>query len=356
MNCFLRRLSLCLFVVSGSALGVMPHCGNAIACDADQIDGVTCALQFRALAMRPHANNLEYAAQAIPIPVPSPTWQIFEVQPDYHFAFDVRAYAFMPSRDTAFRFNWMHYKHSDNACHQVPSTNDMVGPFFEIGPDALPYKKTTGEVSFRFDTANAVYGQYLAIGAAAQAYLFTGVSYAHIQQRSFSTFSNEDATVVRTICVPTSFKGAGPEFGMDTYYHLCYDFYLVNRTVLALLLGKIKNCTTFQAYAPELPDLGITPPNTQYITTQSNVHVVPNIDLQLGVAYACELGDVCQVQLEAGYQALIYSNPLQSIQMGSEVITPPVLPDTVGVFARTFRKTVSNFGLAGPYASIAVVF
>jgi hypothetical protein len=45
-----------------------------------------------------------------------------------------------------------------------------------------------------------------------------------------------------------------------------------------------------------------------------------------------------------------------SVDISSQVITPPVIPNTVGVFARTFKRTLSNFGLAGPYVSIGAIF
>lgn len=38
--------------------------------------------------------------------------------------------------------------------------------------------------------------------------------------------------------------------------------------------------------------------------------------------------------------------------MGSEVVTPPVAPDTIGVF----EQSPSNFALAGPYFMLDVGF
>jgi hypothetical protein len=312
--------------------------------------------QFRALIFQPTASNLNYAAQAIPVPLPSPNWSIYDINPNYHFGFDLQASTFIQKKNTRLRVNWLRFNHSDSACHNVPSDQDMVGPFFEIGPDAALYKNAKGSVKFHFNNVNINYSQFINICDNFYANLFAGVSFIRLQQGLFSEFANNENSVVRTICVPTQFTGAGPQLGIDLYYSICNNLFFTSKAAASLLTGKLKNHTIYQALSPALEGLDITPPNTQSTCTEDKTQLVPGFDLQLGLSYFLIMCEAYTLQFEAGYQALLYINPIQSIDMGSEVVTPPVIPDTVGVFARTFRGTLSNFGLAGPYVSIGCAF
>jgi len=139
-------------------------------------------------------------------------------------------------------------------------------------------------------------------------------------------------------------------------YSIYTHLYFTGKASTSLLLGRIKNRTAFQSVSPALPALGIIPPNTQSTSTETKTQIVPNVDIQLGFTYLAPLYEEYALQLQAGYQALLYINPIQSVDMGSQVITPPVASSTVGVFARTFKRTLSNFGLAGPYGAIGILF
>lgn len=313
--------------------------------------------QFRAYALQPIASNLSYAAQAVPLPLPSPNWEIFEIKPKYHFGFAIAAHSFIRDRNTLLSAHWMHFNHSDKAFHEVPSTDDMVGPFFAIGPDTSPYKQTAGNVSFNFNTISINYGQLVDLADYFQATIFAGINITKIKQKLFSEFSNPGKTILRSITIPTTFTGAGPQTGLDLFYHLGKNFCFMANVTTSILIGKLKNKTIYQSVSPDLQPLNITPPNTQTTTTQNKTQIVPEFDSKLGIIYIAELCEAYTVKVEAGYQALLYINPIQSVDMGSQVILlPTTVTDTVGVFARTFRTTLSNFGLAGPYAGFGLFF
>lgn len=105
-----------------------------------------------------------------------------------------------------------------------------------------------------------------------------------------------------------------------------------------------------------ISSLSIYIPYNQSTTICNCSLLVPAFQQKLGVAYAHTFCDDYFVKLEVGYQAQIYLNTLQSTDMGSEVVTPPVIPDIIGVFSRTFQRTVSNFSLAGAYITLDVGF
>ncbi len=310
--------------------------------------------EFSALILKPGSSNIHYAAEAIPLPLPSPNWNIFDLHPGYHFGFDI-GFAFVSHQAcTCFMVNWEQFKSCSSAAITVGSDN-MVGPFFEIGPDAKPYRNAFGAVKFKFNEINIDLGQYVEFGDCLKTTIFAGIGITSIKQRLSSLYSNSDGTIVRRITVPSSFFGAGPQLGIDFSYHLINGFYFTGKGLCSLLSGTLKNHTQYLALAPELEDVGVTPPNKQRTCVQKRTQVVPAFQEKIGVAYNC-CGECFTVQIEAGYQSQIYISALQSIDLGSEVVTPPVLPDTICVFARTFQRTISNFALAGPYVSLDVRF
>lgn len=308
---------------------------------------------FNALYMQPLSNNLHYVAEAIPLPAPTPHWIIDDIHPNFHFGFDIGAAYVCCDRCTKVQGNYVRL-HSHDSASKVTSTENMVGPFFEIGPDAIPYNKAKGKVHSQYDAANLEGGMRLNFNCV-RATFFSGVAFARIKQTLTSTYSNTELEICRTIKVPTSFIGAGPRFGCDFSYPLFCSLELTGKSAAALLVGKEKNHTSYASVSPALVPLDITPPNQQSTTVDNRTIVVPAWEGKLGLGYTfCWC--CCQGSLEAGYQVLFYHNAIQSIDMGSEVVTPPVVPDTVGVFARTFQRNMSDFALAGPYIAVSAGF
>lgn len=305
------------------------------------------------LYLQPSAANLHYVAEAFPLPLPSPNWQTNDIRPDYHFAFDVGASVHTPGSTKA-SLNYTNFRSKDSAT-TIAGTNDMVGPFFEIGPDAALYTRAKGRVSFEFDALDVEYGIDVNFGENLHTNFFAGVAGARIKQGLVSWYSNQDGSVSRKIKMPSSFTGAGPEFGVDFSYAFCDGFRLTGGALAALLVGNLKNHTKYDSVSPALIPLGITPPNKQSTHVHNHTGVVPAFEGKLGLAYCF---DICNflVNLDAGYEVRLYANALQSTDIGSEVNTPPVLPDTIGVYARTFQRHTSNFALAGPYFKLNICF
>lgn len=311
---------------------------------------------FRALFLKPTANNLHYAAQATPLPIQSPSWNIYNLHPDYHFGFDLGTRVILHNRKTNLALNWEHFHSRTCAAHTVPVNTDMVGPFFEIGPDASLYQKAAGRVNFKFNNVNLTYGQYVNFGDCLQTNLFAGIDFTQIKQRSTAIYSNTDGSILRSINTPSSFIGAGPKIGCDFAYDITKGLNLTGHVTTALLIGHIRNFTSYSSQSPALTAADFQSPNLQYTCTQKSTQVVPEFAERLGLAYFFSFCESYMIKLEVGYEARIYINALQSVNIGSEVVTPPVLTDTAGVFARTFQTTLSNFALTGPYIAFNVAF
>lgn len=308
-----------------------------------------------ALFLKPSSSHLHYAVEAIPLPLPSPNWNVFDIHPKYHAAFDIGFKAIIHEKDTAFMANWQRFRSSRCAAENVGS-NNMIGPFFEIGPDAALYTLADGKVRFAFDEANIDYGLLVDCGPDLEATLFGGIGIVRIEECLTSHFSNVAGTVARTINVPSTFVGAGPQFGFESSYYLTRSFSFAGKANISLLCGRLKNHTTYLALSPALAELDITPPNKQRTCVDTRFGVVPGIEEKMGITYSRTLRDDYFMDITVGYQVQLFVNALQSVDMGSEVVTPPVAPDTVGVFARTFQRTMSNFALAGPYLTFDFAF
>lgn len=315
----------------------------------------TFQMGFTALILQPTGSYLHYAAQANPLPAPSPNWKIHDIETDYHFGFDAELSGIFHGTNSDLTLDWEHF-HSEDSAHKSTPSSQMIGPFFEIGPDASPYKKARGHATFHFDQVNLDYGQYVNIGNRLQANLFAGVGYARIKETLHSRYSDGTGAIVRTINVPSQFTGAGPQIGLDFNYRIVKGFQFVGQTMASLFVGTMKNHTKFKAFSPALAGVGVTPPNVQRTKVHHRTQVVPGFEGKLGLAYAYDFKRHYRIKLEAGYQAQIYLNAIQSADIGSEVVTPPVAPDTVGVYARTFQRVLSNFALAGPYITLDLGF
>lgn len=327
----------------------------------------TFAVNFRGQALQPYANNLDYAAEALPFgygnaqPAVSPSWVVPAISASYHFGFDVGIAGIFHGAGSSLMANWQWY-HSpeDSATFTVDSTNNMIGPFFEIGPDASVYKIATGTVRFHFDEVNLDYGTFVRFGDLLQTNLFAGVGFARLVQHRVATFTDLAGAVVRTLTVPASFIGAGPQVGFDFDYKVYKEFRFVGNSRATLFVGTFKNQTTFSTFSNALALLGDINPNIQTTQTYSKGGIVPGFEGRLGFAY--ETAFDCNrylLKIEAGYQAQIYINSLRSTDLGSEVTLAAagsVGSQTVGVYARTFQRTVSDFSLAGPYANLEFAF
>jgi hypothetical protein len=310
--------------------------------------------QERALYWQPFGSNLHYVVETEPLPGSTPNWKISDIDPRYHWGFEIAVGAFIPVRNTRLDVIWTRFTSEDSDSKKV-SSHDVAGPYFVIGPDASAYSRAKGRVRFNYDAFCIDYGVCFCLGEAIGANFFAGVGLAGIDQKLTTAFANSDGSIARKIKNPSSFFGAGPQVGMDLSYGICKGMQLTSRGVVSLLVGPAKNHTSYSSISPALAMLGVTLPNKQSTHVKERTLVVPAFEGKLGLAYNfCVYG--LQASLEAGYEARLYISAIQSVDIGSEVVTPPVAPDTGGVYARTFQRNISNFALAGPYLNLTVSF
>lgn len=305
--------------------------------------------QFRALFLKPSSSNMHYAAQATPLPYQSPHWNIYDLQPRYHFGFDLGLRAIIHSCDTNVALNWIHFKSRTCGVHKVPVNTDMVGSFFAIGPDSSVFKKAAGSAVFSFDTANATFGQYIQFGERLQTNIFAGVSFLRIKECFGVTYASENDETVRTIKNPITLTAGGPQIGCDFSYDITCGIYLSGHATASIFIGPATDCTSYSTTSSVLALNDFPSPNNQSIATCKRTLVVPGFEERLGFGYSFDFCKNFTGRFEVGYEARVYLSALQAVNIGSEVTTPPVVPSTIGVYARTFQREVSNFALYGPY-------
>lgn len=316
-------------------------------------------MYFTALILQPFADNLDFAAQALPYQYGqvessaiSPSWEIYEMDPDFHFGFDLGVQGFFGSTASSLMLNWERYHSStDKDSKTVPSSNYMIGPFFEIGPDASDFKKAVGKTHFHFDEINLDYGTFVNLGRRLHTNLFVGLSFGRIKQKLFAKYSNFSGSIVRTINDPSRFEGAGPQFGLDFDYEVYGGLKLVGIGRTSLFVGTFANHTKYSTVSPLLKSDGI-----QSSDQSTNVHhkmgVVPGFEGRIGVGYDLPFFQRYLCHFEVGYQAQVYLNSIRSVDLASEVALNAkgsIGSQETGVYARTFKRSIGNFALAGPY-------
>ena len=311
--------------------------------------------QVTALILQPTGSDIYYFAHAKPLPLTTPNWTVGDVKTDYHFGFDLELAGIFHTLNTNLSVNWEHFFSSDSSEASFPN-DEMVGPFFVIGPDASTYISTKGKAQFIFNEINSRYGTEVSFGNRARSNFFTGVGYTYLKQSLTSEYFSSNNTDSRSIQSESSFSGAGPQVGMSYASKIFKGLYLTGDASASFLVGTLKNSTTYKSFTPLLTPLGITPPNTQTTGVDDRIQVVPAIDGQLGLSYIQSFCKNYMVSLEAGYRVQVYFNAIQTTDMGSEVPINSQAESEVGVFARSFERNISNYAMAGPYISLKFGF
>ncbi|MBS0624526.1 MAG: hypothetical protein JSS32_00575 [Verrucomicrobia bacterium] len=320
------------------------------------------------LYLQPNGSNLYYAAEAFPfntsiaLPPASPNWTVFEIDPNYHSGFQVGTQFTCPRSSMSLELNWerLHSSDSDSmvVSPQSYGTGNMVGPFFDIGPNSAAYNHADGKAFFHFDAVNLLFGKSVCFTNGLKARFYTGAGFARIKQNVSSFYWNKEGQTARGVSEVSTFTSGGPEFGVDFDYKLGKGFSFTGGSSMALYMGQMKNHTTYTSYSPALTTQGIPQPNIQGTTVPNRTQVVPGFEEKLGFSYVGSY-DRCQFTVGLGYQLQIFIDAIQSVDMTAPQVLPPLVAGVsvnMGVYSVGFERTLSNFILSGPYASFSLDF
>ncbi len=331
---------------------------------ADKWCGVTYALYGNWLFLQPNGSNLYYAAEAnaldpdITIPAASPNWKIHEISPNYHSGFEVGTNFLFRNTGINIDVNWERlHGHDGTSVNTSKVSGDMVGPFFDIGPNSFAYVNARGKLRSHFDQVNLMFGKKMCFFNRLFMNFGAGVGFGRIKQSLQSTYSNNVLAIARSVKTSSEFIGAGPEITIDYDYRMFDHVFFTGTTYLSLFMGQMKNHTTFKSWTPELAALGIAQPNVQSTHVPNRAQLVPGLQQKFGFSYIAAW-KCLEMTLEIGYQCQIYWDAVQSVDMTAPQVLPAgaaFTPD-VGVFAVGFERTLSNYILTGPYASLKFAF
>ncbi len=332
---------------------------SIIACAFPLSLSAQCSYEIygKCLYLQPNSSALNYGVEAIPLPLVTPNWNTFEIDPDYHFGFEIGVLAKFQN-NLNLGLSWERL-HANDSASFLTSTNNMVGPFFDIGPNSSAYNLAKGKVSFHFDQIDLILGKEFCFSGHLLVNFYAGVSYANIKQQLKSSYfftGETEEPISRTIDTPSKFEGAGPQIGIDYHYLICRNFSFVGNSNASLYMGRMKNHTKYISYTPELEPFDLES-NVQKTKVPNRSQLVPGFEQSLGLSFATNIR-CFKIAFEIGYQCQIYLDAIQTVDMTA----PQVLPATefitpeVGVYAVGFERHLSNFMLSGPYASINIVF
>lgn len=303
------------------------------------------------LFLQPSGGNLEYGTLVSPLPLPTPNWANLAVDPAFSPAFNVGMGYRFPDCGNDVQLTWTHLDTSDNAS-VVADVNQFVGPPDEIGPDAGAFLIAEASAQFEYDSVNVDIGQRFHSGGPIQVRVFGGLQFARLGEDLTASFRSIDGTIANGYTNRSLFTGVGPRLGMKVQT-VGRHVDLLGEIAVAVLVGTLKSRIDFTSLSPELAGLGITPPNTQSLTSPNATFVIPSIDSHLGTGYTADTG-YGVFRVEAGYQLAVYVNAIHQYSL-SEVVTPPV-DQSVGVFLRTQTPLQSNFAVHGPYLTASWLY
>lgn len=318
--------------------------------------GVTFEGSIAPMWLKPHGSNLDYAVQTFTLAPLSPSWKVYEVHPDYSLGYDASFKIYFNRCKTWVTLDYQHF-HSSNSAHVVvDDLANRVGPFFEVGPEAAVYKQAHGNASFTLDELNLDYGISFDFCDRLRTSLFGGVSFARVRQTLNNRYSSLDDVFSRSIEVPSNFRGVGPQLGIDFAYKVWECLDVTGSSVGAILIGEQSNHTEFQSFSPNLVKDGQFFGNDQFTHVKERTQSVPVFTQRLGLAYSILFCCCYDLTIEAGYEAKVYFNAIQSVDISSEVVNVPEPQNSDAVNARTFHRTLSNFVLSGPYLNLSLAF
>lgn len=316
---------------------------------------------FTALALRPCGGAFDYVVQTFSS-VDSPSWEVFNIKPNYHFAFELGANIQPDCMCGCFMINWEHLHSKDTSSHNLAvNSDDFLGPLYHINPHTS-FTRSSGRLKFHFDEVDVDYGVFLSSNACLDANFYSGVSFVHIQRDLTTRFAsrdqaNRDQEIVRLLKSPSTFDGIGPQIGVDLTYRVCDGLCITGGGATGLLFGRMKNHTHFEAESPALANtnINIRPPNRQSLKVHHSRQLIPAFEGRLGIGYCADRLD-CSFRFEIGYFAQVFINAIQSVDVSSTVINSTLSSSGIGTFPRTFERHFSNFALAGPYVTLGIRF
>jgi len=318
------------------------------------------------LFLQPGSGSLEYGTLVYPLPAPTPHWENQSINPDFAPAFNIGVRFMVPETSNDIRTSWTHLSTSDSASF-TGGTQNFAGPQYLIGPGATAYNDGSGAVKFNYDAVNLEFGHVWRTNGPFQMRVHGGMQYGRVKQNLSSFFTSTAGDYTHSNSTLSNFNGAGPRLGVSGEFSRGNFQFFGDMAAFALIgrnSTRMDYATTFPGigsipnpFTPSgLPMInlpGIPQPNPQSFTSPNATQVVPGLDCRMGTSYTRPVG-IGILKLEAGYQAVVYINAVNSYNL-TQVAVPPNV-SAIGVFMATQEHVQSTFTAHGPFASASFAF
>jgi hypothetical protein len=366
-----------------NVLSILPVLGIALSCSIAYADTTTPSddnslkitipkfqsgfeFNMAAIALQPTASNLDYAIIAVPFPLPSPSWQQQEISPTYSAAFALGA-RYIASGGKDADLVWTHLNTSSSSTATADGTDHMIGPSYEIGPDAGDNRTADGKVQFNYDTINLEMGHFVDVGNSFEMRFFTGISTGFLREDVDANFAGTytppapvnkrlGASAGPFTCDSTyssSYTGVGPRLGMQAGYKMG-SFSFTAEGAASALIGVSHDTTDFASTSPVLTE-DHRSVNYQSIADDNTTQIVPGFDSQLGLNYTHAFHNNSLIMtISGGFQTAIYIDAINQYMPASLVTDSKISQGTIAV--ATMSHTQSNYGVHGPFAKLALQF
>ena len=289
---------------------------------------------------------MEYGTLVSPLPAPTPHWENQSIIPRYSPAFNVGLRVIVPDTSNDLRSSWTHLN-STNSGSFAGSPLQFAGPSYLIGPGATAFNLGSGSVTFRYDAINLEAGHLWRDGRPFQIRAHGGLQFGSITQNLTGSFRDFAGTTSQVNTTDSTFTGVGPRVGVDGQFNW-RNFNLIGDMSAITLIGQQRSHMDFNTVSALFPG-----GNPQYFSSPNATQVVPGLNAKLGGSYFRAVGRSL-FKIEAGYQAVVYMNAVNSYSL-TQVATPPVVGG-VGVFFATAQHLQNNFTAHGPYLSTSWSF
>ncbi len=316
----------------------------ACSCDA-YID-----VGFRALSLKPCGSNLNYAVEVYPSLAHSPHWKIHDIHPKHDFGYDIAVGLTFCDCKTHISLNWEHFRSQDNASKCVHEGKE-IRPLYEISLDNF-YSSSKARVHYKYDSIHLDYGIIFDPWGCFQSELYAGVNAVRIRESRTTKFSHANNRSRSSLNVPSTFRGLGPEFGVDFSFGIWRGIQLSGDASASLLVGKHHGNTKYSYKFSRCAEEDSSTYKSPCSQKNSKTLLVPAFEGRLGFSYEFCLCGCYDINFEAGYEAKIYIDVIQS----NHVSHNSTNSDRTNRHAFTFHRSIDNFALSGPYVSLDVNF
>ncbi len=287
--------------------------------------------------------------------------KISQVNPTYKGAYDVYVGYLLPNHaDMMLRyFNY-------NGGYTSNTTNIRPGQIFTtqnpLSDNAVAVQSyAKGRAAYRINQVDMLFGDTIKLMCNAVLHPFVGVRWTQLNRymKTYGAFNSDTvdffgevtniSNVRNNIHEKSQFSGIGPMFGLSGRYRMPSGFEFDVNADGGVLVGNIftKN---WLASSGQVVGTNVTTTNYSRWRENTTHHIVPVVDLKLGVAFSLYDGDSCSnFRFEGGYQVSYYFNSVnRNLASGS--------PTVDGNFTALAAGGNNNsVGFQGPYLNFTLL-